>query len=263
MMENTMNNKNRIKESADAIRRVRKKHSIKNSFRLLGFCLSLLPIPVIQQAGTALDRHLSDKALENELEKIWAKLEKANEAVAKVETIEEAITEIAQTVHNNQMLRAECERLSVLLANTDSKFVINTSSQSYQQIVNSVIQAGEVLISAKKSSINIIENTEVHSPNTHLHASEGSRNYIDGSTFTDDKGTVGMKGISTQGNIQITGNSIGFSTNSVLNFGGSPNEVNGLCPICKNTVSMDKRKLAGYSNVQCPRCKNILPFTIG
>lgn len=258
-----MNENNSIAESANAVRRLWEKHGIKNPFRLLGFCLSLLPIPVIQQAGMTLDRHLSDKALEEELERVWSHLEQANGAVGRIETLEEAISEIAQTVQNNDTLRAECERLSGLLGESESDFVIDTSDHSYQQLVNSVVKAGRVFISAKDASTNVLENTKFQSSSTHLHASGRSRNFVDGTSFTDGKNTVGMQGISTQGNIQVTGNSVGFEPNSSLIFGGNPNEVSGECPVCHKKVSVDKRKLVGYSSVQCPSCSTVLPFSIG
>ncbi|CCN73515.1 hypothetical protein [Vibrio nigripulchritudo] len=258
-----MNENNSIVESANAVRKLWEKHGIKSPFRLLGFCLSLLPIPVIQQAGMTLDRHLSDKALKEELERIWSHVEQANKAVGKVETLEEAISEIAQTVQDNEALRAECERLSELLGESESEFVIDTSDHSYQQLINSVVQAGQVLISARGTSTNVLENTQVQSSSTHLHASGGSRNFMDGTSFTDGKSSIGMQGISTQGNIQISGNSVGLDPNSALIFGGNPNEVSGECPACRKKVSVDKRKLVGYSSVQCPSCLTVLPFSIG
>jgi DNA-directed RNA polymerase subunit RPC12/RpoP len=254
---------NSVQASADTIRKLWEKHGIKSPFRLLGFCLSLLPIPVIQQAGAALDRHLSDKALEAELERVWSRLEATNAAVAKVEKLEAAIAEIAQTVQDDNDLLAACEHLSATLAGKGSEFVVDTADKSYQEIVNSVVQAGRVFISATGGSTNVLENTKIVSPSTRLHASGGSRNFVDGTTFTDPSGTVGMKGIATQGNIHVSGNSVGFGPGSALIFGGNPNEVSGVCPKCGGRVTVDKRRLMGYSTVQCPHCSQVLPFSVG
>jgi hypothetical protein len=254
---------NPIEESAGAIRKLWEKHGIQNPLRLLGFCLSLLPIPVIQQAGLTLDRHLSDKVLNEELARVWSELESANEAVSRIDNLEEAIAEIASTVQNNESLRHQCEALSAQLGRTTTEFAIDTSDHSYQQLVNSVVQAGRVLISAKSSSVNVIEKTKIQSPSTHLHASGGSRNYVDQTSFTDGSGTVGMEGISTQGNIHVTGNSVGFGNGGTLTFGGNPNEVSGQCPTCNSQVSVDKRQLVGHTQVQCPTCKSVLPFNVG
>jgi hypothetical protein len=257
-----VNQQNPIQVSADAVRRLWEKHGIKSPFRLLGFCLSLLPIPVIQQAGMALDRHISDKELEAELSKVWSQLQAVNDTIDKVESLEQAIAEIAQTVQSNSELLAACEHLSGTLASKCSEFVVDTTNNSYQQIVNSVIQAGKVLISAIGASTNVLENSQVISPSTHLHASGGSRNFVDGTTFTDGSGTVRMQGISTQGNIHVSGSSIGLASGGALIFGENPNEVSGECPICRRSITVDKRMLTGYTSLQCPHCTNVLPFRI-
>lgn len=258
-----MSTQSSIQAAGDAVRRLWEKHGIKSPLRLLGFCLSLLPIPVIQQAGATLDRLLSDKDLSEELARLWAQIEGVNAAVAKVETVEAAIAEIAQTVSDNKPLLAACEHLSSTLAGTASEFTVDTRDHSYQQIVNSVVQASRVFISATNRSTNVIENTRVESPRTHLHASGDSRNFVDGTTFSDRTGNVEMRGMSTQGNIFVSGSSVGFGAGGALIFGGNPNEVSGVCPICSTRVTVDKRRLVGYANVQCPGCKNALPFRVG
>ncbi len=254
---------NPIDESANVVRRLWEKHGIKKPMRLLGFCLSMLPIPVIQQAGQALDRHLSDKDLEDELVAIWEKVAEINEKADAVETLEEAIAEIAKSVAASAELRTECEHLSSTLASRESMFTVETDDNSYQELVRSVIEASRVRISATNASTNVIEDTEVRSPNTHLHASGGSRNFIDSANFTDGAGSVGMQGISTKGNIHITGNSVGFGNGGALIFGGNPNLVSGECSICHKRVEVDKRKLAGYTSIRCPHCNSTLSFNIG
>lgn len=211
----------------------------------------------------ALDRHLSDKALEEELSQVWSQLQAVNDTIDKVETLEQAIAEIAQTVQSNSELLAACEHLSGTLASKCSEFVVDTTDNSYQQIVNSVIQAGRVFISAIGASTNVLENSQVISPSTHLHASGGSRNFVDGTTFTDGSGTVGMQGISTQGNIHVSGSSVGFASGSALIFGGNPNEVSGDCPICHRRITVDKRQLTGFTSIRCPHCSNVIPFQVG
>jgi hypothetical protein len=51
-----------LEPASNSIRKMWEKHGIKEPMRFLGFCLSLLPLPVIQQAGMALDRHLGNNA---------------------------------------------------------------------------------------------------------------------------------------------------------------------------------------------------------
>ncbi|PSU50124.1 hypothetical protein C9J12_05115 [Photobacterium frigidiphilum] len=258
-----MRSSNSIDESASAIRKLWEKHGIKKPMRLLGFCLSMLPIPVIQQAGLALDRHLSDKDLDRELTEIWEKIAEVNEKVNSVDTLEESIAEIAKTVAENEALQKECEKLSYILGAKESIFSVETDDHSYQELVRTVIEASRVRISATNASANVIEDTNVHSANTHLHASGGSSNFVDRTNFTDGSRTVGMQGISTQGDIHVSGNSVGFGNGGALLFGGNPNLISGRCPSCQNKIELDKRSLAGYSSIQCPHCKNVFPFNIG
>lgn len=258
-----MAEKNPIDESASVIRRLWDKHGIKKPMRLLGFCLSLLPVPIIQQAGQTLDRHLSDKDLQEEMESLWGKIAKLNEKVDSVETLEAAISEVAKTVELNSELRTRCGHLSSMLASKESLFTIETEDHSYQELVRSLIKASRVHISATNASTNAIQDSQVHSPNTHLHASGGSSNFIDRTQFIDRDNSVGMQGISTKGDIHVTGKSVGFGAGGALIFGGNPNLVSGNCPICQKIVEVDKRQLKGYTNVQCPHCNIVLPFNVG
>lgn len=87
-----MNNLPSVKIAADVIRSFWKKHGVKKDpLIFLGFCISLLPVPAIQQMGQALDRHLSDKKLEEDREKIWDQIKILNPAITKIENIENSI----------------------------------------------------------------------------------------------------------------------------------------------------------------------------
>jgi hypothetical protein len=252
-----------VQEAAGAIRRLWEKHGIQQPMRFLGFCLSILPVPVIQQAGQALDRHLGDKRFEEQVNELWTEIRATNEKVEKVATLEEAIVEIAETLKGHSVLLDKSRRFSESLSEIDSTFSVLTNEGSYQEVVNSLIRAGRVSISSQNRSVNVIENTRVESPHTHLHASGGSKNYIDGSHFTDKSGAVSMHGISTQGNIHVSGSSVGFGANSALIFGGNPNLVSSSCPRCQQRIEVDKRKLIGFTQAQCPHCQGVFPFSIG
>ncbi|WP_143150560.1 hypothetical protein [Arenibacter nanhaiticus] len=97
-----------------------------------------------------------------------------------------------------------------------------------------------------------------------MHASGNSKNYVNKTTFSSSKRSVGMEGISTQGNIMVEESGIGFGEGSSLFFGGNPNLVSGNCPYCNTKIEVDKRQLAGYTSVKCPNpiCGRILNFTI-
>jgi hemoglobin-like flavoprotein len=257
-----MDTKN-VREAAGTIRRLWEKHGIQQPLRFLGFCLSLLPVPVIQQAGLALDRHLGDKQFAEEVDALWREIRSANEKVEQVATLEEAILEIAETVKSHSELLDKTRRFSESLGAVDSTFSVLTDEGSYQEIVNSLIRAARVSISSQNRSTNVIENTRVESPHTHLHASGGSKNYVDGSEFTDGAGAVSMHGISTQGNIHVSGSSVGLGANSAIIFGGNPNLVTGNCPSCSKVVQVDKRRLVGFTQIQCPHCQRVFPYSIG
>ncbi|WP_088351333.1 hypothetical protein [Bacillus cereus] len=77
------------------------------------------------------------------------------------------------------------------------------------------------------------------------------RNYLQGTEVKDSIDTVGLNGFKQQGNIQVTGNSVGFGEERTLIF-GKPNEVKGNYPICNNTVSVYKAELQQYSQIQFP-----------
>jgi hypothetical protein len=230
--------------------------------RLLGFCLTLLPIPVIQQSGQILDRYLSDKKSSEELEQIWLKLEEINAAVASAETLEAAIAEIGITAQENAQFRKECERMSSILGAQNSEFVVETDDRSYQELISTVVKTGQLSVSATNASVNVIEDSTIYSPRTRLHASGGSKNFVNRSQFVDGSESVRMEGISTQGNIDVQGASVGFGAGGSLTFGGDPNRVTGNCPKCDVKIAVDIRTLAGAQSVQCFACKGVFPFRV-
>ena len=252
-----------IEESSNAVRKLWDQHGVQNPLRFVGFCLSLLPIPGIQQAGASLEKHLSDKEFQSELNQVWDAIRETNEKVESIENVEEAIVEIAETVNGSPDLLKLSENFSSYLHSQESSFSMETDDHSYQELVNSLVQAGRVLISATNQSTNVIENTKVESPSTHLHASGGSRNYVDNTSFTDQGHSVGMQGISTEGDIHVTGNSQGFGrSGGTLNFGGNPNLVSGNCPNCSQKIQLDKRQLLGHDRIQCPHCNHVSVFSV-
>lgn len=256
-----MKKNNSVEESANAIRRLWEKHGIQKPMRLLGFCLSVLPIPIIQEAGQVLDRYLSDKELKKELSKIWNEIESINSAVASTQTLEESIIEIAQTVSNNEKLREKCERLSSALANNDTSFTVDSEGDSYQELISLTVKSAEVLISAKNNSTNKIENSKIHSRKTRLSASNGSKNYVHGTHFIDGDSAVEMHHMATHGEIEVSGCGIGFgSTDSALSFSFPPNTLTAICPLCKLDLIMEAHLLEGLTTVECPHCKKSLPF---
>ncbi len=249
-----MANSNRISSAADEIRKLWEKHGIKNKYRALGFCLSLIPIPGIQQAGIILDRKIGDKEFEAELTKLWKAIKAANDQIDKLDNIEDAISAIAETVKEHSSLLKQCERFSNRLAKIDSVFVLETERNSYQQLVGSSVEAAKVLIAARQNSVNTIEDTKISSPRTHLHATDGSKNYINRTSFSDTDGQVRMEGISTQGHVSVTGNSVAFHSDGSGIIFDDPNIATGQCSICNASLKVDRRQLVGHDFLQCPVC---------
>ncbi|WP_211672839.1 hypothetical protein [Moritella sp. 5] len=238
--------------------------------RFLGFCLSMLPIPVIQQAGLALDRHLGDKAFEAQLEELWSAISTANDLVSKVSTLEEAIQEIAKTIEASPTLEAKTSEFIASLGSNQKEFSVLTENQSYQELRSSIVHADISNFVAIGGSTNVIQNSTVNSERTHLHATDNSKNFVDGTTFQGSGGAVSMRKITTQGQISVQGSGIGFGGEggigfgggSSISFGGNSNEVSGNCPSCNELLRMDKRELHKYIHVQCHKCKSTFPFKL-
>ena len=251
-----------IETASNSLRKLWEKHGIKEPMRFLGFCLSMLPIPVIQQAGQALDRHLGDKAFEAELTSLWNEIKAANQLVARVATIEESIKEIAKTIASSPQLEHKTKIFIGKLGTTQKEFSVLTENRSYQELLNTIVHADISAFVARGNSTNVIENSTINSERTHLHANDNSKNYVHGTTFQGTDGAVSMQGITTQGPISVQGSSIGFGAGGSIMFGGNPNEVSGNCPFCSALMRIDKRELSKYSQIQCYNCKRVMPFKL-
>ena len=257
-----MSDNKSIEVASNSIRKMWEKHGIQEPMRFLGFCLSMLPIPGIQQAGMALDRHLGDKAFNSQLEELWAEISLANDLVSKVATLEEAIQEIAKTIESSPALEAKTSQFIASLSSNQKEFSVLTENHSYQELRNSIVHADISAFVARDGSTNVIQNSTVNSEKTHLHATNNSKNFVDGTTFQGSGGAVSMQGISTQGPISVQGSGIGFGAGGSISFGGNPNLVSATCPVCDERLQADKRELAKYSQVQCHKCKTVLPYKL-
>jgi hypothetical protein len=251
-----------VEQSASAVRRMWERHGVKQPLRFVAFCLSMLPIPVIQQAGQAVDRHLSDKDLDSRLEQLWEKVIALNAAAQSAETVEDAVLEVARAVESSIELQQETRALLQELGVQQNEFIAISEEGSFQSILNSLVVAESAVFSSRSGGTTTIEGTEVHANRTLLHSTGGSKNYINNSTFQGIGGTVGMQGISTQGNITLQGSSVRFRPGSAMTFGGNPFLVSGSCPHCGTLNQADRRQLAGYTHVQCTGCKAAFPFNL-
>lgn len=257
-----MNHSKPVEASAGAVRRMWERHGIKEPIRFLGFCLSLLPVPVIQQAGQVLDRHLSDQDFEKRLSKIWAQIKGLNKAVARVATLEESIAEIAKTIRDNPSAEADVRDFIRSLGIHQKEFVAISEEKSYHEFLNSVILAESAYFLTRSGSTTAIEDSNITTERTTLHSTGGSRNYVNNTTFQGLGGAVSMHDMSTQGSIRVEGSSVSFGPGGALIFGGNPYLVSGSCPFCNQCVQVDRRRLVGYGSIQCPSCHRIVPFKL-
>jgi len=254
----------------DSIKLHMQNEHMHDDISYVAFLLSLIPIPGFQQCNQIIDRVSNNKALKIRLDDIWNSIRETNEKVSEIENNYERLQEIGGTVNYNQGIKEQVEQLvseiiEDLKSTSGSEWIMETEDWSYQEVLNSIVEADFAVIIAKDNSTNVIENTEIKAKKTHLHASGKSKNFIDKTKFTSSSGSVGMEGISTEGDITVQGSGIGFgSGGGALIFGGNPNLVSGNCPHCNEKIQVDKRKLSGYSEVKCPNasCGRTIKFTI-
>lgn len=251
-----------VEQSATTVRRMWERHGIKQPLRFVAFCLSMLPIPVIQQVGQVIDRHLSDEELDRRLEQIWEKVVASNKAAQSAETVEDAVLEVARAVESSTELQQETRALLQLFGSQQKEFVAISEEGSFQSFLNSLLMAESALFSSRSGGTTTIEGTKVHADRTQLHATGGSRNYINNSTFQGLGGSIGMQGMSTQGSISVQDSSVGFGSGSGLIFGGNPFLVSANCPLCSTLIQADWRQLVGHTHVQCPGCKAACSFRL-
>lgn len=232
----------------------------KKSSRTLAFALTLLPIPVIQQAATVLDRFFSEQDAKKNIDELWEEIAKINPLVATVQDMGIAVQEIAKAVKGNEELQNKIQEL-LNIEDTVSDFSAITEDNSKQEIINSIIDTDIAKFHAKNNSENRLINLNVKARKTTLLATNNSINRIAGSTFSGQKGSVGMDGISTEGNIDLVDSSVNFTGNSTLWFGNSaaisftapPPKVSLTCP-CGNTMYFTKAELAKRSTIRCSKC---------
>lgn len=241
-------------------------HGIQKPLQFSAFCLSLLPIPVISSAGKALDRHLSDKASAEKFAAVYAAIEARNPALAKLATIEDAVLEIAKTVESHASLLKEVEEYTRGLAAFVPDFQILTENHSYQELIHCIVKADFAQVVARNFSTNLIEHSKIEAKQTRLHASGHSKNLIHGTKFTTQgAGSIGMDGITQQGDIVVGGSSvgfgpggmIGFGVGGMVSFGSAPSQRSGPCPGCGKKLVIDQESA---THIQCLSCGRVTPI---
>jgi len=209
-----MENKTSIEVAADTIKKLWAKHGIKQPLQFLGFCLSLLPYPVIQQVGQVLDRHLSDTNFNRELDDLWNEVKKANKSIEKIDSLDLVIKQIATTLNDNIDLSNRTQKFISQLAQIQHEFSVVTEKNSYQELLNTIVNAKVSSFTAKLNSTNVLNNTTINSEHTVLLATGGSTNRISNSTFNGATGSVSMKHTESTGSASINNSSVRLNPGS-------------------------------------------------
>lgn len=227
---------------------------------LYSFVISLLPLPGVQQAGQVVNKIATNQALNLKFNEIKEELYKINSKIAHMEHGLEKVQNIANTVRSVSFIE---EKVIELLEEIDdsTEFIVETSTNSVQMLIKQIVEADFTSISAVDYSRNYLLNTQIKSRSTHLRAHNNSMNVIDGTDFNSDQGSVGMNGISQQGEITVHGSGIGFGAGGKIVF-GDPNKVTGQCPYCYVQVEAYRNDLLGKTHVICPNpvCAKVIPF---
>lgn len=226
------------------------------------FLATLIPVPGYQQAATVINKLVADYNLNLLITELRDSIYETNKRIATLESDVEKIQLMATTVSAVSSLD---DKINLIIKQAQeelpSEFIVDTDNWSSQTIINQIINADFTSVSANNNSHNRLENVEIKSRRTHLRATDHSSNYLQGTNFKDSTGTVSMAGITQQGNIQVTGNSVSFGAGGSLVF-ANLNEVTGECPKCKQKVSADRTELQRYENIMCPKCKSIFKIIL-
>ena len=239
--------------------------SLHEDVSYLAFLVSLLPIPGVQQSAQVVDRIMSSKTLKKDFDELWDLINHTNKTISAITDDLEKLKETALTIQHNSELNSHLENLLnsiVAKFHENTEWIMETENWSYQELLNSTVEADFAAVISRNQSTNVVEQTEIKAEKTHLHASDGSKNFFDNTRFIGQKGSVAMQGITTKGDIIVQDSGVGFHAGGALIFGGNPNIVRGNCPLCGTKVQADKRELIKYQYVQCPGCKRNLPFNI-
>jgi hypothetical protein len=240
--------------------------AVLNEADWLSFMISMLPVPGLQQVSQIANKIVNDNELNLRFEKIRQEIIQANEKISSLESDIERIGEIAVTVNNEAGLKKLIEEyLAQIIQSVDediTEFTMDTSNWSFQALINSLIEADLVSISAIRYSQNVLKDSIVKSKKTHMRADDHSSNVVNGTKFSGEKGSVEMRGITQKGHISVENSSIGFHGNSALIFGRPPGALTGNCPICGTTIQVTREQIRGYDAIKCHSCNSVLPFKI-
>jgi hypothetical protein len=266
-----MNIQDRVVIFLEQIKQLPNNKAFLEEADFLSFFVSLLPVPGVQQAGQAANKIVQDRNLYVRFTELRDSILATNERIDTLESELDRIGEIVKTVGAVSNIQRAVEDFVAMVAAelnaTGSEFLVDTSHYSSQTILNQLVEVDWAAISARGHSHNVLHNTRIRARRTHLVAHDHSTNLIDGAEFPGHDGSVEMRSLSQQGNISVSGSSVGFGEGGTLGFGeggallfGPPETISGRCPMCSFEIRIERHMLQGKTHIQCPKCLRILPF---
>lgn len=248
--------------------------AVQEDLGFLSFVLTLLPIPGVQQAAQVTQRMADNRGLNLKLEEIWQAISTTNQAVRAIDNLDQKVEAIANTVRYNSELQRRVEEaiaeLKQDLAQTDSTWSVETSGCSTQELVNVIVEASHVTISAVDGSRNALQGMNVTAQQTRLIADGGSHNSVRDSTFAGQKGTIAFNGDHTvRGAVNVQDASLGFGDRSSIQMGNfrigttgdggfsfdfmRPARPSLICPKCRWTF-VRPDNVSTLLQLPCPKC---------
>nr|PZN77084.1 MAG: hypothetical protein DIU57_16875 [Pseudomonadota bacterium] len=249
----------------------------------LTYIIGILPAVPISQVASIANRIITDKRLRSKLEAIATSQVAADTRIDQLEEGLARVEGIARAAARNTDIQREIlqlvDELKAAISADQSHFRLDTSDWSEQQIIDCVIDADRVLISADKDSLNLVEGTKLKSRQADLRATRRSRNIIRNTQFSGPAGSVELSGTHTQeGSVTLQDASIAYQggqsgttmsdwymgTDADGNFviGVRPQQtVEGRCPACNRQAVFSAADLAGKTHIECPFCRHVAPLS--
>lgn len=219
----------------------------------LAFVLSLLPIPMLQQASAIAARIENSKHLSERFALVDSKLNELKHGFSKSEEIAKEALEIAKALkgqsETKDVIAKFISQLEKDLAREPSVFQMETSGRSYQELLDSFVETDLAQIEAVDSSQNLLRGTKIRAKRTTLKAESGSVNRIHDTEFAGPGGSVSMSGIKQTGNVDAHGAGLSFGAGGSILF-EAPLEAN--CSVCGQKITVHRAELAGKTHVKCP-----------
>ena len=249
---------------------------IDKSLDFLTFIIGLLPDTfLVNRPAQIANKLINDNKLKSDLEQLRVQISSTNSRLDEMESGIQKIETIWATAASNTSLQNALEKLfgnfQKLIQESGSEFNVQSTNWSTQEIINTLISAEKVIVSARNHGTNIIKNVNVESQKTNLIAKDNSHNVIKDSTFKGDKGNVGMHGTHTQkGDVTISDASVSYrgpnsetqmgqwvmGTDEAGNFriGTRKELLPTECPKCHQKFGVNRSDLIGKTRLNCPHC---------